>query len=113
MKDFWTFIFPFCVCTTYAVSMYVQSTRQIISRVKQGWTNNCFIQTVVFTRFKRRTLLGIRADQASAQKTTRLTVTSKHYGLSPNCLPKIDNSKERQWNSGYPPHALTEAVLQS
>lgn len=38
MKDFWTFIFPFCVCTTYAVSMYVQSTRQISVHLFPEWS---------------------------------------------------------------------------
>lgn len=39
-----------------------------------------------FTSFKHYTVVGIRVDQAAAQRTTRLKVTSKHHGLSPNCL---------------------------
>lgn len=67
-------------------------------------------QTIVlsnscFTRFKRSTVAGIRADQAAAQRTTRLTVTSKHRGLSSNCLVKMITANERQRSSGCPPHS--------
>lgn len=64
-----------------------------------NWTNNCFIQFLL-TCFKSCTVVGIRADQAVAQRTLRLTVTSKHHGLSPNCLVKMITAKretEEQW----------------
>lgn len=46
-----------------------------------------------FRGFKHCTVVGIRADQAAAQRTMRLTVTSKHHGLSSNCLVKMITAK--------------------
>lgn len=69
-------------------------------------SNSCF------TSFKRCTVVGIRADQAPAQRTTRLTVTSKHHGLSPNCLVKMI-TETRDSGTVAALAALTEAVLQN
>lgn len=68
-------------------------------------SNSCF------TSFKRCTVVGIRADQAAAQRTTRLTVTSKNRGLSPNCLVKMITAKRDRGAAAALP-ALVEAVLQ-
>lgn len=68
-------------------------------------SNSCF------PLFKRRTVVGIRADQAAAQRTTRLTVTSKRRGLSPNCLVKMITAK-RDGGAAAALPALAQAVLQ-
>lgn len=69
-------------------------------------SSSCFIS------FKRCTVVKIRADQALAQRTTRLTVTSKHHGLSPNCLVKmITETRDSGAVAALP--ALIEAVLQN
>lgn len=69
------------------------------------------ISNSCFTGFKRCTVVGIRADQAAAQRTTRLKVTSKHHGLSPNCLVKMITAK-RDGGAAAALPALVEAVLQ-
>lgn len=93
-----------CGCILKYVSCMFQNQYASCSeRSKTGpyinWTNNCFIQFLL-TCFKSCTVVGIRADQAVAQRTLRLTVTSKHHGLSPNCLVKMITAKretEEQW----------------
>lgn len=91
-----------CVC------VYVQcEARLVLLLIGQtiALSNSCF------TSFKRCTVVGIRADQAVAQRTTRLTVTSKHRGLSPYCLVKMITAKRDRGTAAALP-ALVEAVLQ-
>lgn len=64
-------------------------------------------------RFKHCTIVGIRADQAAAQGTLRLTVTSKLRGLCPNCLVKNDKGKRETEAQLLPSSALLRAALAS
>lgn len=90
------------------VCVHVQSEARLVPPLigqTVALSNSCF------SSFKRCTVVGIRADQAAAQRTTRLTVTSKHRGLSPNCLVKMITAKRVRGTVAALP-TLVEAVQQ-
>lgn len=93
-------VYFLCFSTTFCIAKYVSCMFQnqcafmsIVKLVLPLIEQTIALSNSCFTCFKRGALVGIRADQAAAQRTTRLTVTSKHRGLSPNCLVKMITAK--------------------
>lgn len=92
------FMFLSSVSASYAFWMHSSKLLCVHVQAKAGLVLPLIGQTTAlsnsrFRGFKHCTVVGIRADQAAAQRTMRLTVTSKHHGLSSNCLVKMITAK--------------------
>lgn len=104
-----------CVSAVWALWIYSSLCFKTRVGMCPGWSEILVLpligQTIALSNcsFTSCTVVGIRVDQAAAQRTTRLKVTSKHHGLSPNCLVKMIRETAEQ---RLPSPALIEAALQ-